>query len=112
MRQNKKRKWGLMSGNEVFEDYVFTFVKWCFRDNILLNDGRVQIADFGLSRFADKTRSVHDHNRGIGTPGYMSPQVSGGIDGEKFTTADDVFSYAMTCLEMNTKHRPFQKQVL
>jgi len=78
----------------------------------------VKIADFGVSKEMpvaglgkDGTplspRSVGSSKRltgGVGTPIYMAPEV---LDGEKYTTSADVYSFAVLLLELYSGVEPY-----
>jgi len=81
----------------------------------------VKIADFGVSKempvaglSKDGTLSSQVSSRnlgtnkrltgGVGTPIYMAPEV---LDGQKYTTSADVYSFAMVLLELYTAEEPY-----
>jgi serine/threonine protein kinase len=69
-------------------------------DNILLVEGHVRLADFGLARLQDqKLISVS----GSGTFAYMAPEVWGG----KASAMSDQYSLAYSYAEMRLGRRPF-----
>ena len=68
-------------------------------ENILLwRDGRVKIADFGVSRFAEPAT----HTTVTGTPSYRAPEQAYG----RPTFASDVFAVALVFYEMVTHVLP------
>lgn len=65
-------------------------------DNVLIGaDGRVRVADFGLSRLVTSASMVRVADMG-GTPRYMSPELWGGAAA---TTASDVFAFSTALVE-------------
>jgi hypothetical protein len=69
-------------------------------DNILLVEGHVRLADFGLVRHQDQNlMSVS----GSGTPAYMAPEVWRGKAG----TMSDQYALAYTYAELRMGRRPF-----
>jgi serine/threonine protein kinase len=69
-------------------------------DNILIVEGHVRLADFGLARKQDNLLvSVS----GSGTPAYMAPEVWGG----KANRASDQYALAYTFAELRLGARPF-----
>jgi serine/threonine protein kinase len=69
-------------------------------DNVLLVEGHVRLADFGLVRRQDATQiSVS----GSGTPAYMAPEMWRG----KACEASDQYSLAYAYAEMRLGRRPF-----
>lgn len=68
-------------------------------ENILLwRDGRVKIADFGVSRFAEPAT----HTTATGTPSYRAPEQAYG----RPRFASDVFAVALVFYEMVTLELP------
>ncbi|MCA9192519.1 MAG: serine/threonine protein kinase [Planctomycetales bacterium] len=65
---------------------------------ILLPDGRLQLADFGIARVAQKTID----GSGSGTVGYMAPEQAMGRPSMK----SDVFSLGLIIFRMFTGHLP------
>ena len=77
-------------------------------ENILLHDGRVMVADFGIAlALARSTRDVRLTETGmsVGTPHYMSPEQA---MGEKHITARaDIFALGAILYEMLSGEPPF-----
>ena len=65
---------------------------------ILLPDGRLQLADFGIAKVAQKTIN----GSGSGTVGYMAPEQAMG----RPSTKSDVFSLGLIMYRMFTGHLP------
>ena len=62
--------------------------------NVLLgHDGRVRVADFGLSRLSGPTTPIVRIDEGAGTPRYMAPELWRGAGA---TPASDVFALCAT----------------
>lgn len=74
-------------------------------DNIMLaEDGTVKITDFGLA-FGKELINVTNPGTYVGTPAYFPPeQLSGG----EITLSSDIFSLAITVVEMITGKNPFE----
>ncbi len=69
-------------------------------ENILIwRDGRVKIADFGVSRLIDQPVT---HTTATGTPSYRAPEQAYG----RPTFASDVFAVALVFYEMVTRTLP------
>lgn len=70
---------------------------------IVLKDGGVKVADFGVARLdtSDLTRIGYV----VGTPGYMSPE---GARGDVVDSRSDIYSTAMVLLQLITGKRPYQ----
>jgi tetratricopeptide (TPR) repeat protein len=65
--------------------------------NILIGaDGRVRVADFGLSRLTDRPQSMVRVAEGGGTPYYMAPEL---WRGDAATTQSDVFALCTALLD-------------
>lgn len=67
-------------------------------DNLLFVNGRLQLADFGIARVAQKTIK----GSGSGTVGYMAPEQAMG----KPSAKSDVFSLGLLIYKMITGHLP------
>ncbi len=65
---------------------------------ILLPDGRLQLADFGIAKVAQRTVN----GSGSGTVGYMAPEQAMG----RPSTKSDVFSLGLIMYRMFTGHLP------
>lgn len=65
---------------------------------ILLEDGRLQLTDFGIAKIAQRTI----HGSGSGTVGYMAPEQAMGRPSMK----SDVFSIGLIMCKMLTGHLP------
>jgi serine/threonine protein kinase len=76
-------------------------------DNILLHDGEVRVADFGLAKLVDILDKYvkSDHTKSVGTPLYMSPQV---LNGEEYSCKCDVWSTGFMLYELLTTKCPWQ----
>src|SRR5207248_3569478 len=64
-----------------------------------------KIGDLGISKSA--TESTDDNNENYGIIPYMSPEI---FQGQKYTTASDVYSFGMIMWELMTGRRPFWDQ--
>jgi eukaryotic-like serine/threonine-protein kinase len=77
-------------------------------DNVLLVDGHVLVADFGLAKALSSAAStpLTEHGTVVGTPAYMSPEqcsASGAVD-----VRSDVYSLACVTFEMIAGVTPFR----
>jgi eukaryotic-like serine/threonine-protein kinase len=77
-------------------------------DNVLLVDGHVLVADFGLAKAISSAAStpLTEHGTVVGTPAYMSPEqcgASGTIDARS-----DIYSLACMAFEMIAGVTPFR----
>ncbi|MEA2560347.1 MAG: hypothetical protein QOH06_1851 [Acidobacteriota bacterium] len=72
--------------------------------NLLLGDGLVKIADFGIARLSDQAHITLD-GQALGTWSYMSPEQ---VNGEEVTPAADLWSLGIVLFEMITGKRPFR----
>jgi tetratricopeptide (TPR) repeat protein len=73
--------------------------------NILIqHNGNAQLADFGLARYDDVSRTSISGNL-TGSPPYMSPEQAAG---EQVDGRSDVFSLGVTLYEMLSGRRPFE----
>lgn len=68
---------------------------------ILLDNGRVKIADFGVARLDDSDLTLAGNM--VGTPSYMSPE---GLRAEAVDFRADLYSTAMVLLELLTGSKP------
>lgn len=72
--------------------------------NLLVTaDMRVKIADFGLSRKFDT--AVAMTLGPVGTPAWSAPEL---LQGEKYSTKIDVYSYGVCLWEIATRETPYQ----
>lgn len=62
----------------------------------------VKLADFGLAKNTDETALK---TRGIGTPGYMAPELTGGSAGA-YTPAVDIWALGAVVFSMRTRTIP------
>jgi serine/threonine-protein kinase len=78
--------------------------------NVLLSNGHAMIADFGIARAICRScrDSVAVSDMIIGTPEYMSPEQSAGID--NLDGRSDIYSLACVLFEMLTGSPPFAGQ--
>jgi serine/threonine protein kinase len=66
-------------------------------DNVLIGaDGRVRVADFGLSRLSTKPAALVRIDDGGGTPRYMAPEL---WRGSPATVASDVFAFCIAAAD-------------
>lgn len=72
--------------------------------NLLLGDGLVKIADFGVARLSDQAPITRD-GQTVGTWSYMAPEQ---IRGDEITPAADLWSLGVVLYEMVTGRRPFR----
>ncbi len=69
---------------------------------MLLNDGTVKIADFGIARIT--TSSSTQTGTVLGTPSYMSPEQ---VAGQKVDGRSDLFSLGVAMYELLSGQKPF-----
>jgi serine/threonine protein kinase len=73
--------------------------------NILLgSDGRVRLADFGISRLLDDAARNTRTGQTIGTAAYLSPEQ---VTGEAVSGASDVYSLGLVLLEAITGRQEY-----
>ena len=79
--------------------------------NILMDDqGNPLLADFGLVRLLDSTRSQLSTTRfGAGTPVYLSPEQA---QGQQATDKSDIYSLGVVAFQMLTGQLPFDGEEL
>jgi serine/threonine-protein kinase OSR1/STK39 len=77
--------------------------------DIVLQDGHVYLADFGVSAPAEKRGSQTDwapRNTFVGTPCWMAPEV---VERSTYDQSADIWSFGITLLELAHGHAPFAK---
>ncbi|MDD5656168.1 MAG: serine/threonine-protein kinase [Elusimicrobia bacterium] len=70
---------------------------------MLLKDGTVRVADFGIARIAASSKTAT--GTVLGTPSYMSPEQ---VAGKKVDGRSDLFSLSVALYEMLTGEKPFK----
>ncbi|MBI5243256.1 MAG: CHASE2 domain-containing protein [Elusimicrobia bacterium] len=70
---------------------------------MLLKDGSVRVADFGIARIAASSKTAT--GTVLGTPSYMSPEQ---IAGKKVDGRSDLFSLGVTLFELLVGEKPFK----
>jgi Serine/threonine protein kinase len=74
-------------------------------ENILLQDGHVLVADFGIARGAERTdERLTGTGMSLGTAAYMAPEQAAG---EKVDARADIYALGCTLFEMLAGHPPF-----
>ena len=68
---------------------------------MLLDDGSVKVADFGVAHIEQSDLTMSGHM--VGTPNYMSPE---GLRGEQVDHRADLYSTGVVLLELLTGRRP------
>ena len=76
-------------------------------ENILMNDGRPMVADFGIALAVSAAAGGRMTETGLslGTPHYMSPEQA--TAEKEITARSDVYSVGSVLYEMLTGHPPF-----
>ncbi|MCO6009504.1 serine/threonine protein kinase [Actinoallomurus purpureus] len=72
--------------------------------NVLLSPMGPRVIDFGIARALDSVTEATRPGQLIGTPAYMAPEV---IQGERATTASDVFAWGAVVAFAGTGSAPF-----
>jgi serine/threonine-protein kinase len=70
---------------------------------MLLKDGSVRVADFGIARMAASSKTAT--GTVLGTPSYMSPEQ---VAGKKVDGRSDLFSLTVALMELATGEKPFK----
>jgi len=97
--------------------------------NVLLDDGSVKVADFGIAGLGDgdgmssvRLRMLEAGDTQpaelkltqagalLGSPMYMAPELFGGA--ERATTRSDIFSFGLIAFELLTGRRPFARPIV
>ena len=74
--------------------------------NILLSqNGVCKVADFGVSRQFDKTKTASTVSI-VGTPCWMAPEI---INGNKYSTPADIWAVGATAVELFEGHPPYSE---
>lgn len=71
--------------------------------NIFIDDGRVKIGDYGLSKFISCSRRS-GQTESVGTVHYMAPEIANGRYGREI----DIYAVGIILFEMLTGHVPFE----
>lgn len=72
--------------------------------NVLIDDGRVKVADFGIAQAANAPNRLTMPGAVIGTSRYLSPEQAQGVAVDE---RSDVYSLGMVLYEMLTARPPF-----
>jgi serine/threonine-protein kinase len=75
--------------------------------NILLDDGRSFLTDFGLSKLLGSNNNLTAPGRMVGTAAYLSPEQ---IRGEQVTPRTDVYAMGCVIFESLTASPPFDAE--
>jgi predicted Ser/Thr protein kinase len=78
-------------------------------DNVLLDDARVVITDFGIARALDGATALTRPGAIIGTPAFMAPEQ---IEGQEVTAAADLWSLGVTLYTAVEGDRPFKGETM
>jgi serine/threonine-protein kinase len=74
---------------------------------MLLEDGGVKVADFGIATFMASAEKADETEDIIGTPNYMSPEQ---ISGNKVDGRSDFFSLGCVMYELLSGEKPFKAE--
>lgn len=73
--------------------------------NIMVDgDGNVFLTDFGIARIRDEAQSITGTGFAVGTPGYMAPEQTLGVE---IDSRADVYSLGVMLFELVTGRAPF-----
>jgi serine/threonine-protein kinase len=72
-------------------------------ENVLLLDGRWQLSDFGISRYAEATTATETRKFAL-TPPYAAPEQ---WRAERATAATDIYAFGVMAYELFAGARPF-----
>jgi serine/threonine protein kinase len=76
--------------------------------NIVIDEnGNPKLCDFGLARIQHQVRRGMSLSLEGGSQRHMAPELSVGPEKFRTTTASDIYSFAMTILELDTQQPPF-----
>ena len=70
---------------------------------MVLKDGQIKVADFGIARFMSSTGTCT--GKIVGTPSYMSPEQ---VEGRKLDGRSDLFSLGIIFYALLTGEKPFK----
>jgi len=70
-------------------------------------NGNPKLCDFGLARIQHQVRRGMSLSLEGGSQRHMAPELSVGPEKFRTTTASDIYSFAMTILELDTQEQPF-----
>ena len=73
--------------------------------NILINDGKIKLADFGFCKSLENHRDLAQTM--LGSPIYMAPEV---LKGEIYTIKADIWSLGVVIYEMVYGFCPFEER--
>eukprot|EP01106_Pelomyxa_sp_JSP_P018698 TRINITY_DN886_c0_g1_i1.p1 TRINITY_DN886_c0_g1~~TRINITY_DN886_c0_g1_i1.p1 ORF type:complete len:111 (-),score=19.36 TRINITY_DN886_c0_g1_i1:464-796(-) len=63
-----------------------------------------KISDMGCTRGFNRTQATQYYTTGVGTPNFMAPEI---LNSDKYSTAADVYSFAMTMFFVFAERDPF-----